>query len=159
MTKELKWEYKYWFFPERESEIEAAAQHNEDYICQPKGLDRRIMAGPDGLCSPYDNNFWVAHTNFRVEQPKLFETCKNTEGIEYFDQISPYRFRVIIGKLFCGEEVRAAIKNKLCEVKEPQKQYFSLIKSEDGTRRVYGETPEEVLKQIPANAKVIKKSW
>jgi hypothetical protein len=160
--KQLKWEQKFWFFDNKEEEIEARCHSNPDYINHPKGLEKKVMIGPDSLMSPYDFNTWIAHTNFRLDKKDAI-TCSAIPGVEYFNFVTPYRFQVCIGKLFCGEDVRQQIKNKLCtEPPSPEKptEQASVTYSVNGIiTRITGPDKEELTKQVPAEAKVIQKSW
>lgn len=65
--------------------------------------------------------FWYCYTNFRLGDGVL--TCTkeiediiaDTDGIEYVEVLTPYRFKIAIGKLFEDSdiEIRKTIANKL----------------------------------------------
>lgn len=62
-------------------------------------------------------NFWVGHTNFYLSK-KVITLLARTPGVETLDPMTPYRFRISIGKAFVSSEVKIAIQNRLdCSVK------------------------------------------
>lgn len=58
-------------------------------------------------------NFWVGHTNFDITpmEKQVIETCP---GVETFDLLTRYRFRVGIGKVFDSPSVKVMIQEMLC---------------------------------------------
>lgn len=65
-----------------------------------------VFKVPDELVNPAKAyTFWCGHTNFRITQGTV-EAIENTDGVEVFDVLSPYRFRVCIAKLFKSVEVK-----------------------------------------------------
>lgn len=61
--------------------------------------------------------FWVGHTNFKILDSyiELIEACP---GVETIDVLTPYRFRIAIGKLFRDRDVMHAVKKALVNVAE-----------------------------------------
>jgi len=59
-----------------------------------------------------DYNLYIAHCNFYITADIVNDICA-TEGIESVDILSPYRFRISIGKLFSPNDVLVNIKDKL----------------------------------------------
>ena len=64
----------------------------------------------EDFCNSFE--FWVADTNFGIEN-KEFDIIDSTDGVEIFDVLSRYRFRVCIAKLFNAPEVKLDIQNRL----------------------------------------------
>lgn len=159
MVKELKWESKIWFFDDREDELEAKAHLDSDYIKHPKVAYNKLIVGPGGVDCPYDYNIWVGHTNFRLKKDELRKVCDNVPGVECCTLMSEYRFQVLIGKLFNGEDVRSAIKSSLCQEPPKPQRYIVIIEIDKKQKHLIGNSPEEVESKIPKEAKVIKKSW
>lgn len=59
-----------------------------------------------------DFNFYIGHSNFYITRA-IVEYLSKTEGIESLDILSPYRFRIAIGKLFLPEEILSSIEEHL----------------------------------------------
>jgi hypothetical protein len=56
--------------------------------------------------------FWVGHTNFKVKKKHLL-TISNCEGVESIDVLTPYRFRIAVGKLFKDNQVMSKVRREL----------------------------------------------
>lgn len=78
-----------------------------------------FLQGPQGILPLFHGNLasanfnmWVVHTNFRLD-----EDVKNfinlIEGIETFELISPYRWRISIARLFNEENTKRIIEDKV----------------------------------------------
>jgi hypothetical protein len=85
------------------------------------GTPRKGMRTPQGLYFIDEDasladvyNFWIGHTNFLVTHFVLNEIEK-TAGVEIVDVLTPFRFRIAVGKMFDWEEVRADLENKICD--------------------------------------------
>jgi len=61
-----------------------------------------------------DYNMFVGHCNFYLTQT-LIEKIFYIEGTEALDVLSPYRFRVAVGKLFVVQDVLDNIEKQLIE--------------------------------------------
>jgi hypothetical protein len=59
--------------------------------------------------------FWVGHTNFKLLN-RYIETVGLIEGVETIDVLTPYRFRISIGKLFKDRDVMVEIRKRLLEL-------------------------------------------
>lgn len=65
-----------------------------------------VFKVPEELVNPNKAyTFWCGHTNFRLTLGTV-EVIENTDGVEVFDVLSPYRFRIGIAKLFKSVEVK-----------------------------------------------------
>lgn len=66
-----------------------------------------------GNVNNYDDyNLYIAHTNFRITVNIVNFLC-DVEGVESVDILSPYRFKVSVGKLFEPDTVLNHIKDNL----------------------------------------------
>ena len=58
--------------------------------------------------------FWVGHANFKLTD-KVYNIVGNTAGVETLDILTPYRFRIAIGKMFVDRDVMSTVRNNLQE--------------------------------------------
>lgn len=56
--------------------------------------------------------FWVGHSNFKLTK-KLCLLIQQTEGVEAFDVMTPYRFRIAIGKLFVDRKIMTTVRDNM----------------------------------------------
>ncbi len=56
--------------------------------------------------------FWIGHVNFRLLD-EYYDLLDNCDGVESIDFLTPYRFRISIGKLFKDREVMHNVKKTL----------------------------------------------
>ena len=56
--------------------------------------------------------FWVAHSNFRITQ-KYTKIISAVEGVEAINVLTPYRFRIAVGKMFQDRDVMFTVKQVL----------------------------------------------
>jgi hypothetical protein len=59
--------------------------------------------------------FWVGHSNFKILKNyiKVIENCK---GVESVDILTPYRFRIAVGKLFRDRSVMSDVRGVLLDI-------------------------------------------
>lgn len=57
-------------------------------------------------------NFWIGHTNFKVTGP-VGDIIQAYPGIESFNPLTPYRFRIAVGRAFNCAEVRFGLQNSV----------------------------------------------
>lgn len=67
-----------------------------------------------------DFNFFVAHCNFHVTSEIVNFLCE-VEGVESIDILSPYRFRISVGRLFVPQEILDHIEKKLTVTEKNEK--------------------------------------
>ena len=58
--------------------------------------------------------FWVGHSNFKLTD-NVYQVVGNTEGVETLDILTPYRFRIAIGKMFVDRNVMSTVRTNLLE--------------------------------------------
>lgn len=56
--------------------------------------------------NPYD--FWIGHSSFIITE-NIEEIISNAPGIEYIKVLSPYRFKIAIGKVWVSNNQRAEV--------------------------------------------------
>lgn len=56
--------------------------------------------------------FWIGHVNFRLLE-SYYDLLDNCDGVESVDFLTPYRFRIAIGKLFKDREVMHNVRKTL----------------------------------------------
>tara|TARA_R100001163_G_scaffold55355_1_gene42814 strand:- start:2362 stop:2832 length:471 start_codon:yes stop_codon:yes gene_type:complete len=59
--------------------------------------------------------FWVGHTNFKLLK-SYTKIIGSTEGVESIDILTPYRFRIAVGKLFSDRDVMSKVRKALLEI-------------------------------------------
>ena len=100
--KQISWEK----FNEEEEEDEENPQEMPGIV-----LSQLSQMNPN--VNSYDDfNFFIAHCNFYINADIVNFLCR-TEGIEALDILSPYRFRIAIGKLFATQEILDNIEAEL----------------------------------------------
>ena len=57
---------------------------------------------------------WVCYTNFKLTEADIDTLVNKIDGIECFEQMTPYRFFIGIGKMFNFVTVRHDIQKSLC---------------------------------------------
>ena len=55
---------------------------------------------------------WVGHANFKLTED-FYTVIGQSEGVEALDILTPYRFRIAIGKLFVDRKVMKAVRDKM----------------------------------------------
>jgi hypothetical protein len=56
--------------------------------------------------------FWVGHSNFKLLD-SYYESIEMCAGVESVDILTPYRFRIAIGKLFKDRDVMGGVRDTL----------------------------------------------
>ena len=56
--------------------------------------------------------FWVGHSNFRLTED-YYNVIGPTEGVETLDILTPYRFRIGVGKMFVDRTVMISVRDKM----------------------------------------------
>ena len=68
-----------------------------------------VVSLPDDA-DPFD--FWIGNTNFYLSKT-LVDIISNSEGVEYFLPISPYRFKIAVGTWWVLNGRRKFVFNKI----------------------------------------------
>jgi hypothetical protein len=115
-------------------------------------------------------NFWRADTNFLLTKPLVF-IIQMTLGVETFDVITPYRFRIAVGTLFDEDDVKERVnrnvydylnkfkksdiahtmmpKTKKIDIELLRKQFTLFAVVENGvTKIIHGNTKEEIENKV-----------
>lgn len=56
--------------------------------------------------------FWVGHANFKLMH-RHYPIIENCDGVEYVEIMTPYRFKIAIGKMFEDRSVMFQVKEAL----------------------------------------------
>lgn len=80
---------------------------NDSDIGDPEAIPGVILSQGRTVNEYKDFDLFIAHVNFYVNINILERIC-SVEGLEAIDLLSPYRFRIAVGKLF---EPDTVIKN------------------------------------------------
>ena len=56
--------------------------------------------------------FWVGHSNFRLTED-YYGIIGPVEGVETLDILTPYRFRIGVGKMFVDREVMRSVRDTM----------------------------------------------
>ena len=73
-----------------------------------------IMPLTEHSLASHHFKFWVGHANFKLTD-KVYQVVGNTDGVESLDILTPYRFRIAIGKMFVDRDVMSTVRNNLLE--------------------------------------------
>lgn len=117
-------------------------------------------------------NLWRADTNFVIT--RNVEILINKElGVEAYDQISPYRFRIAVGKLFDDKDVKSRLEKSIINYKvskevkivpaQTTNKYFLLLHKQfkffavvlEGKKKtvIHGESENEVQEKLALHLK------
>jgi len=55
---------------------------------------------------------WVGHSNFKLTQ-NMCLLIQQTRGVEAFDALTPYRFRIAIGQLFLDRDIMTTVRDNM----------------------------------------------
>lgn len=154
MNKMLKWENATWFLRGKRSSRRAALEQgfDNDYIIHGKP---KLFMTPNGPMPVGEENLWIGHTNFELDQEAFYRVANTIAGVEGARIISRYRFEVCFGKLFNEEELLRMFKEELLKVNG---RYWAIVKDKQSIIAIYGESAEEVLTKAQ-DKQVIRKSW
>ena len=56
--------------------------------------------------------FWVGHANFRLTED-YYNVIGATKGVETLDILTPYRFRIAVGKMFIDRDVMSSVRDRM----------------------------------------------
>ena len=57
---------------------------------------------------------WVGHSNFKLTED-FYKIIGDSAGVEALDILTPYRFRIAIGKMFVDRDVMKAVRDCMVE--------------------------------------------
>lgn len=59
--------------------------------------------------------FWVGHSNFKLME-SFYSVIEDCNGVESLDILTPYRFRIAVGKMFLDRDVMHQVRSTLLGV-------------------------------------------
>lgn len=57
---------------------------------------------------------WVGHSNFKLTED-FYKVIGDSAGVEALDILTPYRFRIAIGKMFIDRDVMKTVRDRMVE--------------------------------------------
>ena len=108
---------------EEESYLDTGFESPPDHYIEESeaGVPIRGVMTPYGMLPLTDDTlasrkfkFWVGHSNFRLTED-YYTVIGHTEGVETLDILTPYRFRIGVGKMFVDRTVMNEVRNKMVE--------------------------------------------
>tara|TARA_R100000008_G_scaffold61061_1_gene38473 strand:- start:104 stop:568 length:465 start_codon:yes stop_codon:yes gene_type:complete len=103
------------FLESEYSEIEKEEQNaREESIIPVQGVMTPYGMLPitDDTLASRKFKFWVGHSNFRLTED-YYGIIGPVEGVETLDILTPYRFRIGVGKMFVDREVMTSVRDKM----------------------------------------------
>ena len=58
--------------------------------------------------------FWVGHANFKLTED-FYTVIGQHPGIETLDILTPYRFRIAVGKMFTDRDVMIGVRDEMVQ--------------------------------------------
>ena len=55
---------------------------------------------------------WVGHSNFKLTE-NFYDIIGQSQGVEALDILTPYRFRIAIGKMFVDRKIMKAVRDQM----------------------------------------------
>ena len=103
------------------SSYEDENAYGEENMEQPFIPSVRSVMTPFGILPVNDDTlasrqfkFWVGHSNFRLTE-EYFSVIGGVAGVETLDILTPYRFRIGIGRLFTDRNVMNDVRSGMLE--------------------------------------------
>ena len=126
---DVYWEKWIDAFEEEEAEMIEEMKEVEDFDDYEEALDQdmlthshiRTIITPFGVLpitekTRASNYFklWVGHSNFKLTED-FYKVIGDSAGVEALDILTPYRFRIAIGKMFVDRDVMKTVRDCMVE--------------------------------------------
>ena len=126
---DVYWEKWIDAFEEEEAEMIEEMKEVEDFEDYEEALDQdmikhshiRTIITPFGVLpitekTRASNYFklWVGHSNFKLTED-FYKVIGDAAGVEALDILTPYRFRIAIGKMFVDRDVMKTVRDCMVE--------------------------------------------
>tara|TARA_R100000656_G_C3935115_1_gene125679 strand:- start:62 stop:514 length:453 start_codon:yes stop_codon:yes gene_type:complete len=127
---DIYWEKWMDAFEEVQDDFPMSLQDEEELTSEPYDVEEdppetSSMVPVQGVMTPYGMlpitddtlasrkfKFWVGHSNFRLTEA-YYNVIGPTEGVETLDILTPYRFRIGVGKMFVDRNVMVTVRDKM----------------------------------------------
>jgi hypothetical protein len=127
---DIYWEKWMDAFEEVQDNFPMSLQDEEELTSEPYDVEEdppetSSMVPVQGVMTPYGMlpitddtlasrkfKFWVGHSNFRLTEA-YYNVIGPTEGVETLDILTPYRFRIGVGKMFVDRNVMVTVRDKM----------------------------------------------
>jgi len=109
---------------DEEGSIEEEMSDYEDQIMS-EGIFKQSMSHIRSIITPFGVlpitektmasryfKLWVGHANFKLTED-FYTVIGQSEGVEALDILTPYRFRIAIGKMFVDRKVMKAVRDQM----------------------------------------------
>ena len=106
-----------------DTDFDAQAEHQESESLVPiKGVMTPYGMLPltDDTLASRKFKFWVGHATFRLPE-EYYNIIGPAEGVETLDILTPYRFRIGVGKMFVDRTVMSQVRDNMVEHVKSQK--------------------------------------
>jgi len=112
-----------WIHPEDNPDIKSDGWDDEEDISYEDKTEpdiRQVILGPasnipmNPLLDEREYDFWMGHSNFKLDDDIIKIICEST-GLESVDIVTPYRFRISVGRLFSPSRVTNGISKSIAE--------------------------------------------
>ena len=110
-----------------EDDMFAASSYDEGQGEDDMEIDSHYMPHVRSVMTPYgllpltddtlaskQFKFWTGHSNFRLTE-EYFSVIGTVAGVETLDILTPYRFRIGIGKLFTDRSVMHEVRSEMLQ--------------------------------------------
>ena len=117
----------------QEDSEEEEGGSDTDFDAQAEQQESESLVPIKGVMTPYGMlpltddtlasrkfKFWVGHSNFRLTED-YYNIIGPTEGVETLDILTPYRFRIGVGKMFVDRTVMSRVRDNMIEHVKSQK--------------------------------------
>ena len=128
---DVYWEKWIDAFEQEDSQLEEEIQEMQELLANEEGIDEdleivdhsvshiRSIVTPFGILPLTEQTkasshfkLWVGHSNFKLTEA-FYKVIGTQPGIEALDILTPYRFRIAVGKLFVDREIMKSVRDKM----------------------------------------------
>ena len=128
---DVYWEKWIDAFEQEDSQLEEEIQEMQELLANEEGIDEdleivdhsvshiRSIVTPFGILPLTEHTkasshfkLWVGHSNFKLTED-FYKVIGQQPGIEALDILTPYRFRIAVGKMFVDRDVMKDVRDTM----------------------------------------------
>ena len=128
---DVYWEKWIDAFEQEDSQLEEEIQEMQELLANEEGIDEdleivdqsvshiRTIVTPYGILPLTEHTkasshfkLWVGHSNFKLTED-FYKVIGQQPGIEALDILTPYRFRIAVGKMFVDRDVMKDVRDTM----------------------------------------------
>ena len=128
---DVYWEKWIDAFEQEDSQLEEEIQEMQELLANEEGIDEdleivdhsvshiRSIVTPFGILPLTEQTkasshfkLWVGHSNFKLTED-FYKVIGQQPGIEALDILTPYRFRIAVGKMFVDRDVMKDVRDTM----------------------------------------------